>query len=373
MPVKKENTRNKKTKSTIAQTECKGRCQIFKRALDVAITGSIVFDTKGKVIFINSYITDILKYKPKELLSKKFTSIVPKEEKEQVVPLPTVIKKLKKQSVLESHIIISDKKKQLHRFQIVYRKQKQDTSYIIIASVVDITKQWELQKVLQETNNNLETFVNSLHEGVLIYNEKGVIIYANVSATQILAVSKKELIGKKWLDASWKFIREDETPFPREKCPMQKSQETGKSQTNVIMGIYRKKGLIWIEINTTVYNVEGKKHIATVFRNITKELIVQKEIDQEKQKFEKAFNNSPIGMAIVSLEGTWIDVNKKIEQTLGYSKKELMKKTFQDVTYKDDLQKDLNLMQETIGGKRDTYEIEKRYIHKNKSIICTNS
>lgn len=84
----------------------------------------------------------------------------------------------------------------------------------------------------------------------------------------------------------------------------------------------------------------------------------------ENDVFRTAFNFSSIGMSIVSLNGNWLDCNNSICRITGYSKEELLQITFQDITYADDLEKDLYLMGRLLQGEIDHYEMEKRYIHK---------
>ena len=88
-----------------------------------------------------------------------------------------------------------------------------------------------------------------------------------------------------------------------------------------------------------------------------------------KSLFENAFENAPIGMALVSKEGNWLKVNKSLCTIVGYSETELLAINFQKITHPDDLDKDLSLLHEILDGKRETYKLEKRYIHKNKEII----
>jgi len=80
--------------------------------------------------------------------------------------------------------------------------------------------------------------------------------------------------------------------------------------------------------------------------------------------FQRNFENAGIGMAIVSQEGKWLKVNDKICQILGFKKEELQHLTFQDITHPDDLASDLGYLQEILEGRRQTYQLEKRYIHK---------
>lgn len=85
--------------------------------------------------------------------------------------------------------------------------------------------------------------------------------------------------------------------------------------------------------------------------------------------FESAFAFASIGMALVSPEGKWLKVNKSICDLVGRTADELEKITFQDLTHPDDLKADLTFVQEMLDGKRSSYQMEKRYIHKNGNII----
>lgn len=91
--------------------------------------------------------------------------------------------------------------------------------------------------------------------------------------------------------------------------------------------------------------------------------------EQSEQRFMQAFNTSPIGMALVSLEGKWLDVNDALCKSLGYTESELLQKTFQDITHPEDLDLDLDYVQKMITGEIDTYQMEKRYFHKDGHIV----
>lgn len=90
---------------------------------------------------------------------------------------------------------------------------------------------------------------------------------------------------------------------------------------------------------------------------------------KNKESFTGVFDNSSVGMALVGIDGKWLKINNSLSSSLGYSSKELMKLTFQDITHPDDLVTDLNLLQELIAEKRDGYQIEKRYYHKKGHIV----
>lgn len=85
--------------------------------------------------------------------------------------------------------------------------------------------------------------------------------------------------------------------------------------------------------------------------------------------FENIFHNANDGIAIVSLEGRWVKVNQSIVNLFGYREEELYKLSFKDLTHKEDIDKDLDNFNRLTDGEIDSYQIEKRYFHKNGGII----
>ena len=85
--------------------------------------------------------------------------------------------------------------------------------------------------------------------------------------------------------------------------------------------------------------------------------------------FQSAFEFAAIGMALVSPEGKWLRVNRAICEITGYTEAELLARTFQDITHPEDLEADLENVRKMLAGEIKTYQMEKRYFHKNGSIV----
>ncbi|MFN8590091.1 MAG: PAS domain S-box protein [Thermomicrobiales bacterium] len=88
-----------------------------------------------------------------------------------------------------------------------------------------------------------------------------------------------------------------------------------------------------------------------------------------EQRFRRAFDHAPIGMALVDVDGAFLQVNRALCDIVGYSPDELQGITFQTITHADDLADDLELVGRSLAGEIDTYEIEKRYIHKDGHFV----
>ncbi|NDL65391.1 diguanylate cyclase [Acerihabitans arboris] len=92
-------------------------------------------------------------------------------------------------------------------------------------------------------------------------------------------------------------------------------------------------------------------------------------ISQSETRFRNAMEYSAIGMALVSLEGSWMQVNKALCRFLGYSAPELKKLSFQEITYADDLSSDLTQLNDLVNGHIESYTLEKRYIRSDGEIV----
>ena len=84
------------------------------------------------------------------------------------------------------------------------------------------------------------------------------------------------------------------------------------------------------------------------------------------------FENAAVGIAHLKLDGQWLRVNRKLCETLGYTRSELLQKTFQDITHPDDLASDLEYVRKLLTGEIENYSMEKRYFRKDGEILWIN-
>lgn len=91
--------------------------------------------------------------------------------------------------------------------------------------------------------------------------------------------------------------------------------------------------------------------------------------DLDREQFRLAFDHAPIGIALVSPAGAFLRVNTAFCELVGYEEAELTHKTFQEITYAEDLDLDLEHVREVLAGERRAYEMEKRYVHKDGHIV----
>ena len=88
------------------------------------------------------------------------------------------------------------------------------------------------------------------------------------------------------------------------------------------------------------------------------------QLRESEERFRGAFENSAIGMALLSLEGRFMRVNGALCGIVGRTAEELLDCTFQDITYPADFDADLAKVRALMAGEIDHYQMEKRYLHK---------
>ena len=93
------------------------------------------------------------------------------------------------------------------------------------------------------------------------------------------------------------------------------------------------------------------------------------ELGESEARFRATFENSAIGIGLLSLDGRILRANEAVCRISGYTEEELKQRSDRENVYPEDWEIDRDLAQELITGKRDSYQIEKRYARKNGQVF----
>ncbi|MEA9390102.1 diguanylate cyclase [Acerihabitans sp. TG2] len=114
-------------------------------------------------------------------------------------------------------------------------------------------------------------------------------------------------------------------------------------------------------IEEYLHNIEREAHTESI----------ESDLWRTENLFKQTFSQAAVGMALVSLDGHWLRVNRRLCEMLRYSESEFLALTFQDITHPDDLDTDLDLLNKLLAGTIPTYSMEKRYFRSDKKIVWT--
>ena len=97
----------------------------------------------------------------------------------------------------------------------------------------------------------------------------------------------------------------------------------------------------------------------------------QRELEESEERFRFAMQYSSIGMALVGTDGRWLGVNPALCDIVGYQESELLASDVQSMTYPEDRDVDAQQMREMLSRAIETYQLNKRYVRKDGSIVWT--
>jgi PAS domain S-box-containing protein len=226
----------------------------------------------------------------------------------------------------------------------------------------DITLFKESEELLRTSEKKYKSLFEQASDFIMVVDFQGKFIDVNESSCKGFGYSKLELSGMRIQD----LLDPDQL---KERPIRYKELEQGEhllSDRRVI----RKDGTFF-EIESNIKKVQEDK-ILIIARDVTNLREVQKQIQLSEAKFRGAFENSAIGMALMSLEGNYLRVNSQLCVIVGYSKEEMLDMAFQQITHADDVERDVQYLQQALKGKAESYRIEKRYIHKNGTPVWAN-
>ncbi|MGZ7134461.1 MAG: PAS domain S-box protein [Methanobacterium sp.] len=212
------------------------------------------------------------------------------------------------------------------------------------------------------SKSNLNQLMKNVTEGIIITDQQLNITGWNTAAEKIYGWKTEEAVGNNIID----FLKTKYNPQPI-------SNEIILNQGWSGEVIQKHKNGRDIHIRTSISPLKNESGILTGVIAINNDFTKRKQAEEalrENEEFLRAiFDNAASGIAVGNLEGHVLNSNSAFESILGYSKDELRDMSFSDFTHPDDVMIEWPLIEDVLAGKTDHYEIEKRYIRKNNTVI----
>lgn len=230
-------------------------------------------------------------------------------------------------------------------------------------------------------------------EGMLIVTTGGDVLEANPEACKAVGRSRGDLIvaGREGIFDSTDSRLEPAFQelgragrFEGELCLLRGGWEPftaevamaafGKGQASVVFRDVTERKRMEQEIRTLNEELERRVAERTLqLENFVRRLANSKRMLREsEQRFRITFDQAAVGLAHVAPDGRWLRVNDKLCEIVRYECRELVEKTFQDITHPEDLDADLEHVRQVLAGEREDYSMEKRYFRKDGSTVWIN-
>ncbi|MBT3219551.1 MAG: PAS domain S-box protein [Proteobacteria bacterium] len=94
-----------------------------------------------------------------------------------------------------------------------------------------------------------------------------------------------------------------------------------------------------------------------------------KELSSSQVLFQQMFDQAPIAISIIALDGTFKMVNSEFLRVYGYTNDDLKSLSIERITHPDDWSITVNLIREMLDGERGGIDVEKRYLHQDGQVM----
>ena len=225
-------------------------------------------------------------------------------------------------------------------------------------------------------SHQLKDYFANLAAAVVVHGAGTEIVFANAIAGELLGIRLDLMLGKRASDPVWHFIDEQKRRLSPEEYPVNNVIRSNRPLQDMVLGVVHpdRADVTWVLVNgAPIFGPDRTlAEVLISFVDITGERAASRRLQESEQKFRSVFEQAAMGIARVSPKGSWLEVNDKLCEIVGFSRDELLQKTFQQITHPDDLDADLAFVSQMLAGERQSYSMEKRYIKKGGDLVWVN-
>jgi PAS domain S-box-containing protein len=233
---------------------------------------------------------------------------------------------------------------------------------------VSLQNYGEESKLAEEERARLAAIVESSDDAILGKTLDGIITSWNKGAERIYGYSQEETVGQ---PISMLVPPERPDEIPDILARVRRGEKVDHFETVRVT----KEGKR-LNVSLTVSPIKDSEgHItgaSAIARDITENKLAEDALRESEERFRATLEQAAVGISHVALDGSWIRVNQKLCDIIGYPREELLGLTFQDITHPDDLERDVEHLRLMLDDETDAYSTEKRYVRKDGSLVWIN-
>ncbi len=228
-----------------------------------------------------------------------------------------------------------------------------------VGTCLDFTERRAIENALRESSERFRAAFEGTATGMALVAPDGRWLEVNRVLCDILGYSEDELRTMTYQDVTHPDDLEQSVQLAE--AALSKADPSYRLEKRYV----RSDGeTVWVVISSSVIrDADGTPlHFVTQVEDITERRRTQEALREAEELFRRAFDNAPIGMALVVEGGRFYRVNRSLCELTGYTEAELLTRTVQDITHPDDIAANQEQARRLLRGEVQAFTMEKRYI-----------
>jgi PAS domain S-box-containing protein len=273
--------------------------------------------------------------------------------------------------VVVAHLDITERKlaeKELSKYRLTLEEMVDErTAKLKTANEQlrqEITERKWAEEALRESEQRYRHLFENLDDAAFLADaQTGIILETNKQAEALLGRTRDEIVG----------MHQTRLHPPEEAEKYRKifaAHGAARRATDLDAGIVKRDGtVVPVSISGSTTTIGERQVILGLFRDVTERKRAEEARRAAEQRFRVAFCEAPIGMALATPDGHFLDVNHAMCRMLGYSREELLATDFASITHPDDVETSWEHFRRALADELDTYRMEKRYLRKDGQAV----
>ncbi|MBD3306174.1 PAS domain S-box protein [candidate division KSB3 bacterium] len=243
---------------------------------------------------------------------------------------------------------------------------------LIVALLVNTLRLHRVQQRLAASERQYRLLADHATDMIWTMDTRHRYTYISPSVKHLLGYSPEELFE---LPLQKRFTPESFATAQHLMAERQKNWRNGipDNQPNCFeLEQIRKDGsTVWTEvISNPILDEQGQPlGIVGITRDITDRKKAEEALLRSERSLKALIHEAPVGIGIVDKQGNLTDCNAALAAMIGYTREEVLQSSFEDFTHPDDLPREWELINKIWTNRASSYQLEKRYIHKNGNSI----
>jgi diguanylate cyclase (GGDEF)-like protein/PAS domain S-box-containing protein len=194
--------------------------------------------------------------------------------------------------------------------------------------------------------------LDHLGEGLVLQDGSGAVVDCNSVATDLLGVSREQLMGATSFDAEWRNVRRDGTLFVAEDHPAVVARRTGAPCTDVIMGVDPPgRPRRWLVVDAHPIVERGRvTQVLVSFKDAARRMERDRKLAESEAQFRFVVEHSSDVVLLVGPDNQYQWVSPAVRHVLGWEPEDLLGRTMFDFVVEVDVQRILDARQQGSDG-----------------------